>query len=88
MDKIKIKKKTKSEVEKNLLKYLKKNKIIEDVSDEEDDSYGKLSILSISSAEQELGLNNQEIIISRLRNKINFLEQEILILENNNKLIE
>lgn len=83
MDKIKIKKKTKSEVEKNLLKYLKKNKIIEDVSDEED-SYGKLSI---SSAE-EIGLNNQEIIISRLRNKINFLESEIRILENNNKLIE
>ena len=84
MDKIKIKKKTKSEIEKNLLKYLKKNKIIQDVSDEEDDSYGKLSI----SSNEEIGLNNQEIIISRLRNKINFLESEIRILENNNKLIE
>lgn len=84
MDKIRIKKKTKSEVSRNILKYLKKNKIIEvgggNVSEEDDDedSYGRLSI----SSNEELPLSNQQIIISRLKNKIKFLENEIKILDN------
>ena len=80
MDKLKTKRKTKSEIQRNLLKYLKQTNIIESGGDnlsDDEDSYGKLSI----SSNEEVPLTNQQIIISRLKNKIKYLEQEINILE-------
>ena len=80
MDKLKTKRKTKSEIQRNLLKYLKQTNIIESGGDnlsDDEDSYGKLSIAS----NEEVQLTNQQIVISRLKNKIKYLEQEINILE-------